>query len=150
VKRIAIQMCVLLGLATIAGFAAKAFHPYAPAMYLVVEQPGEGEVLAADAMVWHHQGLVVWIDARKKEAYDARHAPDAFLLNEFNFDEQLFEIYTDLANLSDKRFVVYCGSYSCKASENIAKALREKGFQEVYSVKDGWKGMEMALDKAKL
>ena len=72
------------------------------------------------------------------------------MLNEYNFDEQLFEIFTDLQNLADKRFVVYCGSHSCKASQTIAEALREKGFQEVYSVKDGWKGLETALDKAKL
>jgi len=149
-KRIILQILILMGLAVVAGFATKEFHPYAPAMYLVVSPAGEGEVLADDALIWHRKELVVWIDARKLERYEKRHAPEAFLLNEYDFDEQLFEIYADLANLSDKRFIVYCDAEDCKASHVIADALRDRGFQEVYVLKGGWRALEPALDKANL
>lgn len=150
IKRIILQMALLLGLAAVAGFAAKHFHPYAPSMYLIVEPAGDGEVLADDAISWHRQQKVVWIDSRPQAQFDKRHAPEAFLLNEEHFDEQLYEIYPDLSNLSDKRFVVYCNAESCKASKTIAQALRDRGFVEVYVLKGGWRVLEPALDKAKL
>lgn len=145
-KRIAFQVALLLGLTVIAAVATKRWHPYAPALYLVAEPLAEGEVLAGKAVEWEGQGLVLWIDARKRAEFEKEHAPGAMLLNEFEWDDILFEGgFEHLVSNGDKRFVVYCGNQTCKTSKKIAARLREKRFADVYVLKGGWGALKKAL-----
>jgi hypothetical protein len=76
-------------LAVAAAWGTHAWHPRAPALYLVQEPLRDDEV-SMQAIQERWKGDVLWIDARIQEQFDAGHVPGALLLNEQKFDEQLF------------------------------------------------------------
>lgn len=148
-KVFALQVLVILGLTAAATLLTWKFHPQAPALYLNAEPLGDGEISIADALRMEAEGGVIWIDARAEEKYAERHIPGAILLNEFDFNHLLMESFHLIAN-QDRPLVVYCGSYSCKASTKIADELREKMIPDVYVLKGGWDAwLETAGDGAK-
>ncbi len=145
-KRILLQISILLGLTAIAAVATKRWHPYAPAFHLTADPLREDEVRAEKALEWHREGMVLWIDARKRSEFEKEHAPGAMLLNESEWDDILFDGgFEQLVNNGDKRFIVYCGNKTCKSSQKIAGLLREKRFAEVYVLKGGWGALKRAL-----
>ena len=128
---------MLLSLAGLATVLTWKFHPRAPALYLNEEPLGDGEISIKVALEWEQSNGVLWIDARSAEKFEAQHIPGAILLNEFDWNALLMESYHVITN-QDRPLVVYCGSYSCKASTTIADKLREKRVPEVYVLKGGW------------
>jgi len=144
VKLFGIQILILLSLTAGAALLTKKYHPLAPALYITAAPLDDGEVTVEQALEWENKGDgVIWIDARPRKAYEKKHIPGAILLNEFEWDQLLFESYDDIAN-EEKPLVIYCGSYSCKASTKVAEKLRERRMPEVYVLKGGW---EAWLDK---
>lgn len=136
-KLVALQMLVLLALTAAATVLTWKFHPRAPALYLNAEPLADGEVSVEDALKWEQGGGVLWIDARSEEKFQEQHIPGAILLNEFDYKQLLVDAYYSITN-QEAPVVVYCGSYSCKASTQIAEKLREMRVPEVYVLKGGW------------
>jgi rhodanese-related sulfurtransferase len=144
-RRLMIQILVLLALSVVGGLATKRWHPYAPVPKSPSNVAGEGEVLVEEALRWNGEGQVVWIDARSRKEFDQGHAPGAFRLNEAEWDDLLWESGPELMEIGDKRFVVYCGNKDCHASNKVAEKLRERGFIGVFVLRGGWPALKAAL-----
>ncbi len=85
---------------------------------------------------------VLFMDARRKDEYDAGHIPRAL-----NVDIQLFEMDPTYRNEMmqmlyglDKRrpVVTYCGGGNCELSHKLSDLLASIGFQHVFIYLGGW------------
>jgi len=144
-KAVFLQSLLLLALSVAGGVATILWHPYAPQPKSPIGRAGPGEVLVGEALRWSAEDKVVWIDARPRAEYEKKHAPDAYLINEAEWDDLMWESGPELMALTDKQFVVYCGNEDCLASTQIAEKLRARGFIGVYVLKGGWPALETAL-----
>jgi rhodanese-related sulfurtransferase len=80
---------------------------------------------------------VLWVDARRAEAFAAAHVPDAINLNEDSWEgllEGFVEAWDGAAPV-----VVYCDSAECDSSRAVAARIRrEFGATRVFTLKGGW------------
>ncbi|MEP7071292.1 MAG: rhodanese-like domain-containing protein [Verrucomicrobiota bacterium] len=84
---------------------------------------------------------VMWIDARPREQFEAKHVPGAFLLNAGEWDELLPAMLN--AWTPDRKLVVYCSAQSCDASKEVARRLKEEaGLKNVYVLTGGWEAWQ--------
>ena len=128
------QITALLLLPLLPAIATGLWHPKRPNWN--AEELKEGEVRLETVLSWDAEEYI-WIDARPRKDYEAEHIPGAFLLNEDEWSDLLFDVLEPLA--MGKRVVVYCSSQECQASAQVARRLKEEGFaQEVHVLKDGW------------
>ena len=78
---------------------------------------------------------VLWIDARKKEKYEAKHIPNSLWVDVKNWEEvlsKLFEVFNP-----GQTIVVYCNK-GCSSSKNLAERLRaELGQENIYYLEGG-------------
>ena len=136
-KRAVGQALVLVLLSGVAAVGVHFWHPMAPAWYLVVAPPQEDEV-TVERVKGEFGGKVLWLDARPEEQYVAGHIPEAKLLNEQGFNEQLFELI-DVLQKNTLPVVIYCGGEKCEASRKIKERLVESlPMENVWVVKGGW------------
>jgi len=133
------QLGIIVLLSIGSAFLIYNVHPKRPALYLVAGQLRPDEVTLSEVLEWTKGKGVVWIDARKGEDYRKGHVEGAFLLNEQeDFFALLEPIWSKIQNLSDRPFVVYCGSEACAASRKVADRLRDSvGIAEVYILSGG-------------
>ncbi len=131
------QAVCLIALAATAAWATHAWHPRAPALYLV-EEPLRDDEVSMKVIQERWQGKVLWIDARIQEQYDAEHIPGAVLLNEQHFDEQLFGLL-DTLQTNTKPIIVYCNAAKCDASRKVLERLKQMlSIDQAYVLKGGW------------
>jgi rhodanese-related sulfurtransferase len=136
-KRAVGQALVLVLLSGVAAVGVHFWHPMAPAWYLVVAPPQEDEV-TVERVKGEFGGKVLWLDARPEEQYVAGHIPEAKLLNEQGFNEQLFELI-DVLQKNTLPVVIYCGGEKCEASRKIKERLLESlPMENVWVLKGGW------------
>ncbi len=135
--RTLVQAVVLVALAASAAVGAYHFHPRAPALYAVEEPPKKDEVTLKQIQEkW--QGQVVWLDARPQDQYDKGHIPEARLLNEQAFDQQLLAML-DVLQTTTKPVIIYCGGERCDASRKMReKLLQMVPIEDCYVLKGGW------------
>jgi rhodanese-related sulfurtransferase len=115
----------------------------APAWYLVVAPPQEDEV-TVERVKGEFGGKVLWLDARPEEQYVAGHIPEAKLLNEQGFNEQLFELI-EVLQKNTLPVVIYCGGEKCEASRKIKERLVESlPMENVWVLKGGWPAWKAA------
>jgi rhodanese-related sulfurtransferase len=142
-KRAVGQALVLVLLSGVAAVGVHFWHPMAPAWYLVVAPPQEDEV-TVERVKGEFGGKVLWLDARPEEQYVAGHIPEAKLLNEQGFNEQLFELI-DLLQKNTLPVVIYCGGEKCEASRKIKERLVESlPMENVWVLKGGWPAWKKA------
>ncbi|MFP3983201.1 MAG: rhodanese-like domain-containing protein [Desulfurivibrionaceae bacterium] len=74
--------------------------------------------------------------------FNQEHIPGSVNIpvNDENF-EQKFE---EKAESKDRKIVVYCASFDCKASPNAAERLEKLGYKEVYDYQGGIKDWKEA------
>ena len=87
-------------------------------------------------------GLITLVDARSHEEFDAGHIPGAI---SFPYEELLGhydELRDTIAMNAD--VVIYCESYTCDQSENLATELKLMGYERVVIYKGGWQEWEEA------
>lgn len=137
------QALILLLLAVAAAWGTHAWHPRAPALYLVQEPLRDDEVsMLAIQERW--KGDVLWIDARIQEQFDAGHVPGALLLNEQKFDEQLFG-HLDTLQTNTKPVIIYCSAAKCEASRHVLERLKQTlPVENVFVLKGGWQAWKAA------
>ncbi len=129
------QALVLLALSAAAGAAAHFFHPLAPAWHLVEEPLREDEATLAELAGQE----ILWLDARPREQFEAGHIPGAHLLNEQDFDQQLFHLL-EVLQTNERPVVIYCGGERCEASRKIKERLLQTlPLENVRILKGGWK-----------
>lgn len=137
------QATVLFLLSVVAALATQAWHPRAPALYLV-EEPLRDDELSMQTIQERWKGEVLWIDARPQEQFDAGHVPGALLLNEQKFEEQLVG-YLDTLQTNQKPIVVYCSAAKCDASRHILERLKQLlPIESAFVLKGGWKAWQAA------
>ncbi len=137
------QAVILVLFAAAAAWATHAWHPRAPALYLV-EEPLRDDEISMQVIQERWQGKVLWIDARIQEQYDAGHIPGALLLNEQGFEQQLFN-YLDVLQTNTKPVVVYCSAAKCDASRKVVERLKQTlPIEKAFVLKGGWKAWESA------
>jgi rhodanese-related sulfurtransferase len=137
------QALILLLLAVAAAWGTHAWHPRAPALYLVQEPLRDDEV-SMQAVQERWKGDVLWIDARIQEQFDAGHVPGALLLNEQKFDEQLFG-HLDMLQANTKPVIIYCSAAKCEASRHVLERLKQTlPVENVFVLKGGWQAWKAA------
>lgn len=137
------QASVLLLLASAAAWATHAWHPRAPALYLVQEPLRDDEV-SMQAVQERWNGGVLWIDARPQEQFDVGHVPGALLLNEQKFEEQLV-VHLEILQTNQKPIVVYCSAAKCDASRHVLERLKQLlPIENAFVLKGGWKAWQAA------
>lgn len=142
-KRAVGQALVLVLLSGVAAVGVHFWHPMAPAWYLVVAPMQEDEV-TVERVKGEFGGKVLWLDARPEEQYVAGHIPEAKLLNEQGFNEQLFELI-DVLQKNTLPVVIYCGGEKCEASRKIKERLVESlPMENVWVLKGGWPAWKKA------
>ena len=115
------ESAILLIITAAATLLTFRYYPDVPSRYTVMEPPAEDEVtLQMIEEKWN--GKVQWIDARTEEKFNEEHIPGAILINEFGFDDQVFDIIDELQNL-ELPLIIYCAAKRCEASRKIAKKL---------------------------
>ena len=73
----------------------------------------------------YEQGLIVFVDARNDQAYQAGHVPGAWQLDRYRPENYLATVLPACATA--QKIVVYCNGRSCDDSEFAAVMLREAG-----------------------
>lgn len=103
--------------------------------------PASERVTVEQAKGWGARAL--WIDARPEQEFEQEHFPNALLLNEDRWNEQLPNVLA--AWSPEKRIVVYCGAHACGASRAIAQRLRDEArIKEVFVLEGGWEALRAA------
>jgi rhodanese-related sulfurtransferase len=137
------QALILFFIAVAAAFGTHAWHPRAPALYLVQEPLRDDEV-SMQTIQERWKGDVLWIDARVQEQFDAGPVPGALLLNEQKFEEQLVG-YLDTLQTNNKPIVVYCSAAKCDASRHVLERLKQLlPIENAFVLKGGWKAWQAA------
>ncbi len=140
------QATFLILLAATAAWATHAWHPRAPALYLV-EEPLRDDEVSMQVIQQRWQGKVLWIDARIQEQYEAGHIPGAVLLNEQRFEEQLFGLLDTLQS-NTKPIIVYCNAAKCDASRKILERLKQTlPIENGFVLKGGWNAWRQVAKK---
>ncbi len=140
------QATFLILLAATAAWATHAWHPRAPALYLV-EEPLRKDEVSMQVIQQRWQGKVLWIDARIQEQYDEAHIPGAVLLNEQHFEEQLFGLL-DTLQTNTKPIILYCNAAKCDASRKILERLKQTlSIQNAFVLKGGWNAWQQVANK---
>lgn len=141
-----LQAGVLLLLAAAAAWATHEWHPRAPALHLI-QEPLRNDEVSMQVIAERWQGGVLWIDARPQEQYDAGHVPEALLLNEQQFDQQLFN-YLDTLQTNTKPIVIYCSGAKCDASRHVLERLKQTlPIEDAFVLKGGWNAWQEAAKK---
>lgn len=137
------QSLILFLLAVAAAWGTHAWHPRAPALYLVQEPLRDDEV-SMQVIQERWKGDVLWIDARIQEQFDAGHVPGALLLNEQKFDEQLFG-HLDTLQANNRPVIIYCSAAKCEASRHVLERLKQTlPVENVFVLKGGWQAWTAA------
>ena len=140
------QAALLILFAAAVAWATHAWHPRAPALYLV-EEPLRNDEVSMEVIQQRWQGKVLWIDARIQEQYDAGHIPGAVLLNEQHFEEQLFGLL-DTLQTNTKPIIIYCNAVKCDASRKILERLKQTlPIENAFVLKGGWNAWQQVAKK---
>lgn len=122
----------LLALACVPALLAIWLHPRAP-----VAPSGDGAVTIGQALELARGGDLLWIDARRQEAFAAGHVPGAVPLREDAWEDLLPGFIE--AWHPGRPVVVYCDGGGCAAARAVAERLRrEFGIDDVSYLEGGW------------
>ncbi len=138
-----IQALLLLLLAAATAAVAYQVHPRAPSLYLD-DAPVRADEVTLKQVQERWQGKVIWLDARPDDVFQKAHVPEARLLNEQHFSDQLLDLLETLQT-TDKPVIIYCGGEKCEASRTIReKLLAVVPLEQCYVLKGGWPAWQAA------
>ncbi len=125
----------LLAAACLPALLAIWLHPRAPTL---TEAPPPGAAISVDeAVALLRSDNVLWIDARRTEAYATAHIPGAVPLREDAWEDLLPGFIE--AWQPGRRVVVYCDGGGCAAARSVADRLRrEFALEDVAYLEGGW------------
>lgn len=136
-----VGLCVLPALATALWHSRSPFKAVAMAEAAVPITLADDEVTLAGAQ--ELEGALLWVDARPAAYYDESHIPGAVRLSVDDWEDAVFEVLERVP--VDGWVVVYCGSWQCGASREVADRLREEmGLERVKVLHGGWESWKAA------
>ena len=139
----AVQSVILLSVAAGAAWATFQWHPRAPALY-ALQEPLRDDEVTVQQIQEQWKGQVLWLDARPRDQYYKEHVPGALMLNEQEFDAQLFELLGTLQT-NTKPIIIYCSGQRCEASRNVREKLVPLiSGAEAFILKGGWPAWKAA------
>lgn len=89
-----------------------------------------------DAVDHFKNGTAIFADARSLGAFEAGHIKGAVHLDPSEFDQWSEEVFS--YDSAKSIFITYCESSRCLLSRELAEKLTWLGFENVYSLQDGW------------
>lgn len=139
--RLILQSLLLLVMAGVAGFLVWRYHPERPELYLTRESAAPGEITVLEARERQAAGPVIWVDARREQEFAAGHIPGALLLNEYDWDNLLFEAFPVITDAAEGvPVIIYCDGQECAASRTVRERLQQTpvGDRELLILRGGW------------
>lgn len=99
------------------------------------------EVLASYLDPAYAAGLIVFVDARTDDHYQAGHIPGAYQYDYFKFAQPPPELQSVLLAPETQKVIVYCGGGQCEDSEHAAIILAQNGVppSNIFVYLGGWK-----------
>lgn len=138
-RRVLLQMLLLMVLAVIPAVVAGVWHPRRPALGPGVVADGEKGVEELRAA----RGPIVWIDARGRGEFEAGHVEGAVWLCDARWEEGLLAVME--AWEPGAMLVVYCDKADGADRRHVAGRLkRETELGGVYTLKGSWRGWDGA------
>ncbi|MFT5465387.1 MAG: rhodanese-related sulfurtransferase [Verrucomicrobiales bacterium] len=147
-RRLALQVGILVGLTLVAGAATKLFHPKAPGWRLSAVGP-EGAAAAAEKLL--HQvtsaelkesgaeAEIMWIDARLRAKFDEGHIEGAHWVGSNPKNTVGPDLHSELLSGALKKWtVVYCEP-KCDKAQHAAETLRMLLGREVHHLSGDWR-----------
>ncbi len=153
------EMIILVAIGIIMGFTINVFNP--DGIPLIGQwNPGRGLVHAGGSCVedsdmiddWDVQSFfnrsdVVFVDARSRSEYRAGHIPGAFNLPIGEVDILVFDFMEMYPQDTD--LVIYCSGPECHDAPDMARILKEYGYETIHvywSGMLGWKKANRPID----
>lgn len=79
----------------------------------------------------------LWIDARSAEDFARGHVANAISLPAYEWESRIEAVLTEWS--PGRAVIVYCGANNCRASDAVARRLRDElGFADVHVLAGGW------------
>jgi rhodanese-related sulfurtransferase len=129
----------LLAAACLPALLAIWLHPRAPT--LASAAPPGAAISVNEAVALLRSGDVLWIDARRADAFAAGHIPGAVPLREDAWEDLLPGFIE--AWQPGQRVVVYCDGGGCAAARSVADRLRrEFALENVAYLEGGWEAWQ--------
>lgn len=101
-------------------------------------------VEAALADPRYEQGLIVFVDARADEPFEAGHIPGALQCDHYQLDKYINAVMNK-ARVAEQ-VIVYCNGGQCEDSIFMCQNLMERGldYKAIYLYEGGWKEWEQS------
>jgi rhodanese-related sulfurtransferase len=99
----------------------------------------KGQITLEQAKKFFDEGSP-FVDARRKEDYEAGHIKGAFRINMKSFENGDPPLLAMIAR--DANVVVYCSGGNCDESEHVAEFMSDSGYKKVYVIHDGYPGWD--------
>jgi len=139
-----LQAGILLLVACVAGGAMNMVRS-SPLPWVADWSPGtrftapSGESLLIplqDAIALFKEGRILFLDARPAAQYEEGHIPGAWSVPWQSFDQYVERLMAELPE--DRTVVTYCDGEHCALSGDLARALRELGYENIRVLHNGW------------
>jgi rhodanese-related sulfurtransferase len=101
--------------------------------------PGEDAIATIsldEANAYFEAGTALFADARSWKAYQEGHIPGAMSLDPAEFDSWSGNFFSQFP--ADTPIVTYCDGARCPLSTDLAKKLRDLGYEKVFVLNNGW------------
>ncbi len=112
------------------------------------EKNGVAEISLSQALQAHRQNDAIFVDARKNSFYEQRHIQGALNLPVVYFDLMYPMFQFTLAHLGvpkDKPVIVYGGTISRRFDLELARLLKDKGFEKVMTLGSDYQAWQEAF-----
>jgi rhodanese-related sulfurtransferase len=139
-----VRAAVLLLLAALVPTLLAAWlHPKRPGASLIAIE-GTASLSVAEAREKARTETILWVDARRADAYAAGHIPRAINLREDAWEELLASFIGTWQ--PGQSIVVYCDGGACAAARSVAVRLRrEFEIEQVWYLQGGWEAWQRAV-----
>ena len=101
------------------------------------------EISIPQAFVLFQQGGIIFLDARRKDEFEAGHVDGALLLSTEHFGRGTIPATIGVLEKSQP-VVIYCGGGACDASKNLVIMLQNFGFTRFHIMTDGFPAWQAA------
>ncbi len=142
--QIAWQSGVILAISVIIAFFTNHIRPdgiplkgkWSPESRISLPNGKSLVISVEDAKKYFESGKAVFLDARSERDYNNGHIKGAVNFPWHEFDQYFDKIVPDLSE--DKVIIAYCDGMACTLSKDLALALFDLGFSNVYVLVNGW------------
>ncbi|TVM19259.1 rhodanese [Oceanidesulfovibrio indonesiensis] len=142
ITRTAVQASCILVVSALLALGVNAIRPdglpvlHAGQESAVTFDEASGEIALKDAALLFMTNRAVFLDARSQFEYEAGHIQNSLSVPVEDFAYLFEEIEPQLQG--KEAIITYCDGERCPLSHELADLLEEKGFDNVYVLKNGW------------